>query len=82
MYNYAEGVFLKNSTKVLIFIKVAISFYILFGTAGACSILKQGVETSFPWWSSFVLMGYFFGPLIIISLIIYFIFKHKEKSGK
>lgn len=73
---------MKNSTKALIFLKVSIAFYVLFGIAGACSILKQGTTTSFPWWSSFVIMGYFFVPLIIIELIVFLIFKIKERSEK
>ena len=58
---------LKKVLKMLTFFTVVIA--VLYIVANVIAILNADF-TSFPWWSALVFAGIYFGPLLVIELIV------------
>lgn len=62
--------------------------WIAFFLTLACALMYITVNiassffyfTSFPWWSAFVFAGYYFGPVLLLELVVYLVACAIEKK--
>lgn len=66
----------KRIVGILFLVTLALALYYIVSNIIASFVYF----TSFPWWSAFVFAGYYFGPILLIEGVVYFILRHRERN--